>query len=158
MDIDMAEVELEKLVLHFAQSNKAEGKSGEGITLAFCYLEGYSLPRSVGANTPLWLKGGDTMPIKWSALRVSEAMDMVEEFVGQATDPLEQAKIVATEARKIPNLPQYLDQRLNRLIISIERMDYIKSSIKAVREDLPDTALEAERRSERLGRQPALVI
>ena len=27
VDIDMAEVELDKLILHFAQSNKAEGKS-----------------------------------------------------------------------------------------------------------------------------------
>ena len=45
------------------------------------------------------------MPIKWSALLVSDAMDMVEEFVNQASDPLEQANIVANEARKIPNLP-----------------------------------------------------
>jgi len=34
------------------------------------------------------------MPIKWSALRVNEAMDMVEELVNQAVEPLEQAKIV----------------------------------------------------------------
>jgi len=26
------------------------------------------------------------MPIKWSALRVNEAMDMVEEFVNQAVE------------------------------------------------------------------------
>jgi hypothetical protein len=52
------------------------------------------------------------VPIRWSALRVSEAMDMVEEFVEKAAEPLECAKIVATEARKIPNLPQYIDQRL----------------------------------------------
>ena len=82
------------------------------------------------------------MPIKWSALRVSEAMDMVEEFVNQAAEPLEQAKIVANEARNIANLPQYLDQRLARLAIDIERIDYIKSSIEAVRRDLPDEAIE----------------
>ncbi len=46
------------------------------------------------------------MPIKWSALRVNEAMDMVEEFINQAAEPLEQAKIVANEARNIANLPQ----------------------------------------------------
>ena len=39
-------------------------------------------------------KGGGTVPIKWSALRVSEAMDMIEEFVNQAAEPLEKAKIV----------------------------------------------------------------
>lgn len=97
------------------------------------------------------------MPIKWSALLVSDAMDMVEEFVSQAADPLEQAKIVASEARKIPNLPQYLDQRLVRLICDIERIDYIKSAIKAVRSDLPDGAVEAERRIASHGRQPVLV-
>ena len=97
------------------------------------------------------------MPIKWSALLVSEAMDMVEEFVNQAADPLEQAKIVANEARNIPNLPQYLDQRLVRLVCDIERIDYIKSAIKAVRDDLPNGAVEAERRTASHGRQPVLV-
>ena len=97
------------------------------------------------------------MPIKWNALRVSEAMDMVEEFVNQAVEPLEQAKIVANEARSIANLPQYLDQRLVRLIIDIERIDYIRNSINAVRNDLPDGAVEAEKKSESHGRQSALV-
>ena len=97
------------------------------------------------------------MPIKWSALLVSDAMDMVEEFVNKAADPLEQAKIVANEARKIPNLPQYLNQRLVRLICDIERIDYIRSAVEAVRKDLPGEAVEAERRSLSHGRQPVLV-
>ncbi|MDD5509483.1 MAG: hypothetical protein PHI12_01535 [Dehalococcoidales bacterium] len=97
------------------------------------------------------------MPIRWSALLVSEAMDMVEEFVNQAAEPLAQARIVANEARNIPNLPQYLDQRLVHLVCDIERIDYIKSSIKAVRNDLPDGAVEAERRIASHGRQPVLV-
>jgi len=88
---------------------------------------------------------------------VSEAMDMVEEFANQASEPLEQARIVANEARKIPNLPQYLDQRLVHLVCDIERIDYIKSSISAVRKDLPDGAVEAEKRSVSHGRQPVLV-
>jgi hypothetical protein len=97
------------------------------------------------------------MPIKWSSLRVSEAMDMVEEFINQTAEPLEQAKIVANEARNIANLPQYLDQRLIRLIIDIERIDYIRTSINAVRNNLPDGAVEAEKKSESYGQQPALV-
>ncbi|MFC1916896.1 hypothetical protein ACFLX1_02060 [Chloroflexota bacterium] len=97
------------------------------------------------------------MPIRWSALRVSEAMDMVEEFVNQAVEPLEQAKIVANEARNIDDLPQYLDQRLTRLIIDIERIDYIKSSIEAVRRDLPNEAIESEKKTENHGRQPVLI-
>jgi len=97
------------------------------------------------------------MPIRWSALRVSEAMDMVEDFVNQAVEPLEQAKIVANEARNIANLPQYLDQRLARLAIDIERIDYIKNSINAVRNDLPNEAIESEKKSASHGRQPVLV-
>ncbi len=97
------------------------------------------------------------MPIKWSPLRVSEAMDMIEEFVNQAAESLEQAKIVTSEARNIANLPQYLDQRLGRLIIDIERIDYIRNSINAVRNDLPDGAVKAEKKSESHGRQPILV-
>ena len=97
------------------------------------------------------------MPIKWSALRVSEAMDMVDEFVNHAAEPLEQAKLVANEARSIPNLPQYLDQRLIRLIIDIERINSIRNSVKAVRSDLPDEAIEAEKKSESHGLQSALV-
>ena len=97
------------------------------------------------------------MPIKWSALKVSEAMDMVEEFVNQAAEPLEQAKIVTREARKIPNLPQYLDQRLARLIMDIERIDYIRNSIKAVRSDLPDGAVQEEQKRLESGSQLSLV-
>ena len=84
-------------------------------------------------------------------------MDMVEEFINQASEPLEQAKIVVNEARNIANLPQYLDQRLVQLTINIERIDYIRNSIKAVRSDLPDGALEAEKRSASLGKQTVLV-
>jgi len=97
------------------------------------------------------------VPIKWSALRVSEAMDMAEGFVNQSAEPLEQAKIVANEARNIANLPQYLDQRLLQLIINIERIDYIKSSIESVRRDLPHEAIESEKKSASHGRQPVLV-
>ena len=97
------------------------------------------------------------MPIKWSALRVSEAMDMMEEFINQADGPLEQAKIVVNEARNIANLPQYLDQRLVRLIIDIRRIDYVRNSINAVRNDLPEGVVEAEKKSESHGRQSVLV-
>ena len=69
------------------------------------------------------------MPIKWSALRVTEAMDMVEEFVNEADQPLEQAKIVAREARNIANLPSYMDDRLVGLICDIERIDKVKDTI-----------------------------
>ncbi len=48
-------------------------------------------------------------------------------------------------------------RRFVRLIIDIERIDYIRTSINAVRNDLPDGAVEAEKKSESYGQQPALV-
>ena len=89
---------------------------------------------------------------------VSDAMDMVEEYVSQSSEPLEQARIVANEARDIShNLPQYLDQRLVHLVGDIERIDYIKSSISAVRKGLPNGAVETQRISASHGRKPVLV-
>ena len=102
-------------------------------------------------------KGGETMPIKWSAVKVSEAMDMAEEFIREADLPLFQAKIVATEARKIDNLPQYMTERLYRLIDQIERIDNVKGAITSVRKSIPDGAIEAERESPKYGSQQALV-
>ena len=86
------------------------------------------------------------MPIKWSSVQVSEAMDMAEEFVNQAAEPLEQA-----------NLPGYLDDHLRRLIDDIERIDYVKAAIQAVRSAIPDGAIEAEQARGKYGSQQILV-
>jgi len=106
------------------------------------------------------------MPIKWSALKVAEAMDMAEEFINQAAEPLEQAKLVAVEARKIANLPRYVDQDIARLISEIERaiggsqwepIGRLRATIESVRKSIPDGAVEAECESARQGNQLALV-
>jgi len=98
------------------------------------------------------------MPIKWSALKVSEAMDMADEFVREADLPLEQAKIVAREARNIANLPGYLDDRLRHLIDDIGRIDYVKAAIQAVRNAIPDGAIEAEQERLKNGSQLSLKV
>jgi len=97
------------------------------------------------------------MPIKWSALKVSEAMDMAEEFIKEADLPLFQAKLVATEGRNIANLPEYMYGRLICLITQIERIDYVKDAIKAVRKSIPDGAIEAERESQKYGSQQSII-
>ncbi len=84
------------------------------------------------------------MPIKWSAPKVSEAMDGVEQQVLLADQFITEAKAKAREAKKIPNLPQYMEQRINRLIDQLDRIDYIKKAIEAIRKDIPDGAIEAE--------------
>ena len=97
------------------------------------------------------------MPIKWSSVKVSEAMDEVESQINLAEGFIAEAKMKATEARKITNLPQYLDQHLIRLIGDIERIDNIKSSITAVRKDIPDGAIEKEQASAKHGSQQGLI-
>ena len=106
------------------------------------------------------------MPIKWSPLMVNEAMDMVEEYVNQAVEPMEQARIVAREARHIPNLPQYVDQYLVRIISEIDRaiggsqwepVGRLKAGIQSVRESLPDGAVDEERKRLESGSQLSLV-
>ena len=106
------------------------------------------------------------MPVKWSALKVNEAMDMVEEYVDQVVEPLEQARIVASEARNIPNLPQYVDQHLLRIIGEIDRAiggsqwepeGRLKAGIQSVRGSLPDGAVDEERKRIESGSQLSLV-
>ena len=84
------------------------------------------------------------MPIKWSAVKVSEAMDGVEAQVALADQFIAEAKSKAVEAKKIKDLPQYIEQRINRLIDQLQRMESIKDAIKSVRQDIPDGAIEAE--------------
>jgi len=97
---------------------------------------------------------------------VNEAMDMVEEYVDQVVEPLEQARIVASEARNIPNLPQYVDQYLVRIIGEIDRViggsqwepvGRLKAGIQSVREALPDGAIDEERKRIENGSQLSLV-
>lgn len=97
------------------------------------------------------------MPIKWSATKVSEAMDEVEAQVILADQFIADAKVKAEAAKKIPKLPQYMEQRFNRLIGDIERIDRIKDSIKAVRNNIPDGAIETERESTRHGSTQSLM-
>jgi len=97
------------------------------------------------------------MPIKWSAVKVSEAMDEVEQQVLLADQFIAEAKTRAEAAKRISNLPQYMEHRINRLIDQLERMEYIRGAITAIRNDIPDGAIEAERESTRHGSTPSLM-
>jgi len=97
------------------------------------------------------------MPIKWSAIKVNEAMDEVEHQVLLADQFIAEAKAKAQAAKRISNLPQYMEQRLNRLIDQLERMENIKGAITSVRKDIPDGAIEAEREQAKYGSQQSLV-
>ena len=97
------------------------------------------------------------MPIKWSAVSVSKAMDEVERQINLAEAFLSEAKTKTEAARKIVDLPQYVDQRLIRLIYDIERIDNMRSAVEAVRKSIPDGAVEAERERLKSGSQQSLV-
>jgi len=96
------------------------------------------------------------MPIKWSALQVSQAMDEIEHQLGLAEAFLDEAKAKASEARNIANLPGYLDERLFRLVIQIERLGYVKAAINSVRKAIPEGAIEAELKQQKQGIQQSL--
>ena len=97
------------------------------------------------------------MPIKWSAVEVCEAMDEVEQQINLAESFLAESEVKAEKGRAIANLPQYLDQRLIRLITDIERIDNVRSAIEAVRQSIPDGAIQAERERLKNGSQQSLI-
>ena len=106
------------------------------------------------------------MTIEWSALRVSEAMDMVEEYVNQVVELQEQVRIVAREARNTPNLPRYVDRHLCRLIAEVDRAigdsqwepaGPLKAGIQSIRDSLLDSAVKDEKNRAESGRRPSLV-
>ena len=97
------------------------------------------------------------MAIKWSAVKVSEAMDDVEAQVSLADQFFAEARKKANEARNIPNLPQYIDHRLIGLVEEINRIDRIKDRIQSVRKDIPGGAIEADRERQKYGSQQSLV-
>ena len=102
-------------------------------------------------------KGGEAVAIKWSAVKVSEAMDDVEAQIALAGQFFAEATKKANEARSIPNLPQYIDTRLIGLLGDISRIDRIKDRIESVRNDIPDGAIEAERERAKNGSQQSLI-
>ena len=97
------------------------------------------------------------MPIKWSAIKVDEAMNDVERQINLAESFLAEAKVKTEAARAIADLPQYVDQRLIHLICDIERINNVRSSIEAVRQSIPDGAIEVEREHIKNGSQQSLI-
>jgi hypothetical protein len=98
------------------------------------------------------------VPIKWSAVRVSEAVDMVELQLACAQPFIDQALVVVQEARRIPNLAGYMDDRLARVEWDIkEKFGRIKAGVEAVRKSIPEGAIEAEREQTKHGTTQSLI-
>jgi len=98
------------------------------------------------------------MPIKWSALKVKEAMDEVELQLTCAQPFIDQALAKVQEARRIANLAGYMDDRLARVEWDIkEKFNRIKAGIECIRKTIPEGAIEAERESTKHGSQQSLI-
>jgi len=97
------------------------------------------------------------MPIKWSAGKGSEAMDEVETQVKLAEVFFAEARARALVALNIANLPQYMEDRIRRLIDQIDRIDNVKGAITSVRESIPSDAIEAERDRGKYGSKQSLM-
>ena len=98
------------------------------------------------------------MPIRWSAVKVNEAMDAVEAQLNLAQTFIDPALAIVHEARKIPNLAGYMDGRLARVEWDIkEKFNRIKAGINAVRQAIPEGAIQAELKAGKHGAQQSLI-
>ena len=98
------------------------------------------------------------MAIKWSAVKVSEAMDEMELQLACAQPFIDQALAKVQEARRIPNLAGYMDDRLARVEWDIkEKFNRIKGGIESVRKSIPQGAIEEEREAGKHGTTQSLI-
>jgi len=84
-------------------------------------------------------------------------MDKVEAQVNLAASFIAEAKAKAEKARKIDNLPEYIGQRVRRLIDQLDRLEYVKAAIESIRKDIPDGAVEAEQERTKHGSTQSLM-
>jgi len=98
------------------------------------------------------------MPIRWSAVSVSQKVDEIEELFNSVTPTLWQIREKAEELRRIPNLPGYIDQPAYMMTDKIGRFkDSMKGYVERIRNLIPKDALEEERKALKYGsRQPLM--
>jgi hypothetical protein len=91
------------------------------------------------------------LAIKWNANKVKEALDEVEQQINLAESFFAEAKKKAEEALRIPKLPEYMGNRLGRIVSLIERIDDVKSAIESARADIPANEIERWQKRESMG-------
>lgn len=98
------------------------------------------------------------MAIKWSAVKVSQAMDEAEAQLDLAKSFLDEALAKVQGVRSLPNLADYVEQRLSRLHYSIkEGFERMKTGVESVRNSIPEGAIEAEKKATRHGTKQPLI-
>ncbi len=98
------------------------------------------------------------MPIKWSAVAVSDKVDEIEKLYNSITPTLWQVIEKAEELRRIPNLPEYIDQPTHSLVVRIQNFNHsMKSSCQRIRDRVPPDTLKEERKALEYGKQQSLI-
>lgn len=98
------------------------------------------------------------MAIKWSAVKVSEAIDELDQLIDALGMTLWQVREKAQELRQIPNLPGYIDNPTTSMPWRVANFyEYMKGYIERMRQLIPADALKAERESQKYGSKQSLV-
>ena len=98
------------------------------------------------------------MPIRWSAVKVSEAADELDKLVDVLGLTLDLIREKARDIRRIPNLPGYIDQPTATMGWKVENFEgYLKGYIERIRKLIPAEALEEELRALEYGSQQSLI-
>jgi len=99
------------------------------------------------------------MPIKWSAVRVSDNVDEIEELMSSIRPTLWRIREKAEELRRIPNLPGYIDQPTATMTFKVDNFnDYMKGYVERIRNLIPADALKKEQKALEYGSQQSLVV
>lgn len=110
------------------------------------------------------------MPIKWKALKVKEATDMIEAEVAKIKEPLEAIRVIAEEALKITNIPGYIEQDFRSVLSDVEMCiggyspyskdfypGHFDKDIERIRRDIPADSLKADERTAAYGTAQSLM-
>ena len=97
------------------------------------------------------------MAIKWSAVKVSEKVDEIEELMNSIKPTMWRIREKAEELRRIPNLPGYIDQPTATMTFKVDNFNsYMKGYIQRICDHIPKDALE-ERKAREYGSQQSLI-
>lgn len=87
------------------------------------------------------------MPIRWSALKVSQSLDEIQRLLHEAEIPLRECQAKASETADLPNLAGYMSERMMRLAdITDNFIEGMQSRIKSMRDDIPQKELAREQK------------
>jgi hypothetical protein len=81
-------------------------------------------------------------PVRWSAIRVNQSADEIEELMNSIRPTLWRIREKAEKLRRIPNLPGYIDQPTVTMTSKVDNSNaYMKGYVERIRKLVPKEAL-----------------